>query len=222
MSVEPADYVAAFAGMRTARSEALVIISAPDFFRVSAKSQICSTKGMSSLWAAAPHSCGPFWRGKFIEWHRLILISARGNTSRWPGGPCRGSLFETRHAKADGALTTRAREGHRGSIAEYCDGSKPTRAACALMMFSYTTVRPFSRPPGHPIVGCRLLCVLLNLPPQLRHRLARYKTLLNDTLRRWRPIDSRVSAAIDPRCPSRARSQGPSGHMGLRLRHLLH
>jgi putative ABC transport system substrate-binding protein len=30
---EPADYVAAFAGMRTARSEALVIISAPDFFR---------------------------------------------------------------------------------------------------------------------------------------------------------------------------------------------
>ena len=30
---EPADYVAAFAGMRVARSEALVIISAPDFFR---------------------------------------------------------------------------------------------------------------------------------------------------------------------------------------------
>jgi ABC-type uncharacterized transport system substrate-binding protein len=30
---EPADYVAAFAGMRAARSEALVIISAPDFFR---------------------------------------------------------------------------------------------------------------------------------------------------------------------------------------------
>ena len=30
---EPADYVAAFAGMRTARSEALVIISAPDFYR---------------------------------------------------------------------------------------------------------------------------------------------------------------------------------------------
>jgi putative ABC transport system substrate-binding protein len=30
---EPADYVPAFAGMRTARSEALVIISAPDFFR---------------------------------------------------------------------------------------------------------------------------------------------------------------------------------------------
>src|SRR4029077_6387899 len=30
---EPADYVAAFAGMRTARSEAFVIISAPDFFR---------------------------------------------------------------------------------------------------------------------------------------------------------------------------------------------
>jgi putative ABC transport system substrate-binding protein len=30
---EPADYVAAFAGMRTARSEALIIISAPDFFR---------------------------------------------------------------------------------------------------------------------------------------------------------------------------------------------
>ena len=29
---EPEDYVAAFAGMRTARSEALVIISAPDFF----------------------------------------------------------------------------------------------------------------------------------------------------------------------------------------------
>jgi putative ABC transport system substrate-binding protein len=30
---EPADYIGAFAGMRTARSEALVIISAPDFFR---------------------------------------------------------------------------------------------------------------------------------------------------------------------------------------------
>jgi putative ABC transport system substrate-binding protein len=30
---EPADYVAAFAGMRAAHSEALVIISAPDFFR---------------------------------------------------------------------------------------------------------------------------------------------------------------------------------------------
>jgi len=30
---EPADYGPAFAGMRTARSEALVIISAPDFFR---------------------------------------------------------------------------------------------------------------------------------------------------------------------------------------------
>jgi putative tryptophan/tyrosine transport system substrate-binding protein len=30
---EPADYAAAFAGMRTARSDALVIISAPDFFR---------------------------------------------------------------------------------------------------------------------------------------------------------------------------------------------
>ena len=30
---EPADYVTAFAGMRTARSEALAIISAPDFFR---------------------------------------------------------------------------------------------------------------------------------------------------------------------------------------------
>ena len=30
---DPADYPAAFAGMRTARSEALVIISAPDFFR---------------------------------------------------------------------------------------------------------------------------------------------------------------------------------------------
>ena len=30
---EPADYVAAFTGMRTARSEALVIISAPDFHR---------------------------------------------------------------------------------------------------------------------------------------------------------------------------------------------
>ena len=30
---DPADYRAAFAGMRTARSEALVITSAPDFFR---------------------------------------------------------------------------------------------------------------------------------------------------------------------------------------------
>jgi putative tryptophan/tyrosine transport system substrate-binding protein len=30
---EPADYIPAFAGMRKARSEALVIISAPDFFR---------------------------------------------------------------------------------------------------------------------------------------------------------------------------------------------
>jgi hypothetical protein len=30
---ESADYIAAFNGMRTARSEVLVIISAPDFFR---------------------------------------------------------------------------------------------------------------------------------------------------------------------------------------------
>jgi hypothetical protein len=102
----------------------------------------------------------------------------------------------------------RAREGHRGSIAEYCDGSKPTRAACALMMLATLRSGRSVDHHGHPIVGCRPLCVLLNLPPQIRHRLARYKTLLNDTLRRWRPIDSRVSAAIDPRCPSRARSQG--------------
>jgi hypothetical protein len=49
-----------------------------------------------------------------------------GTSSLWSG-----DIAEERLTGLDYA---RAREGHRGSIAEYCDGSKPTRAACALMM----------------------------------------------------------------------------------------
>jgi hypothetical protein len=100
----------------------------------------------------------------------------------------------------------RAREGHRGSIAEYCDGLQAYPSSVRLDDVSYPTGSGRSVRTSN----YRVPAILLNLPPLLRHRLARYKTLLNDTLRRWRPIDSRVSAAIDPRCPSRARSQGPS------------
>jgi hypothetical protein len=95
----------------------------------------------------------------------------------------------------------RAREGHRGSIAEYCDGLQAYPSSVRLDDVSYTTGSGRSVRTSN----YRVPAILLNLPPLLRHRLARYKTLLNDTLRRWRPIDSRVSAAIDPRCPSRAR-----------------
>src|SRR5215469_1159436 len=52
---EPADYVAAFAGMRTARSEALVIISAPDFFRDTALlSRLALEAGLATVceWAS--------------------------------------------------------------------------------------------------------------------------------------------------------------------------
>ena len=55
---EPADYVAAFAGMRTARSEALVIISAPDFFRDAALlSRLALEAGLPTVceWASMAH-----------------------------------------------------------------------------------------------------------------------------------------------------------------------
>ena len=55
---EPADYVAAFAGMRAARSEALVIISAPDFFRDAALlSRLALEAGLPTVceWASMAH-----------------------------------------------------------------------------------------------------------------------------------------------------------------------
>jgi ABC-type uncharacterized transport system substrate-binding protein len=55
---EPADYVAAFAGMRTARSEALIIISAPDFFRDAALlSRLALEGGLPTVceWASMAH-----------------------------------------------------------------------------------------------------------------------------------------------------------------------
>ena len=55
---EPADYVAAFAGMRTARSEALIIISAPDFFRDAALlSRLALEAGLPTVceWASMAH-----------------------------------------------------------------------------------------------------------------------------------------------------------------------
>jgi putative ABC transport system substrate-binding protein len=55
---EPADYVAAFAGMRTARSEALIIISAPDFFRDSVLlSRLALEAGLPTVceWASMAH-----------------------------------------------------------------------------------------------------------------------------------------------------------------------
>ena len=55
---EPADYVAAFAGMRTARSEALVIISAPDFFRDAALlARLALEAGLPTVceWASMAH-----------------------------------------------------------------------------------------------------------------------------------------------------------------------
>jgi ABC-type uncharacterized transport system substrate-binding protein len=55
---EPADYVTAFAGMRTARSEALIIISAPDFFRDAALlSRLALEAGLPTVceWASMAH-----------------------------------------------------------------------------------------------------------------------------------------------------------------------
>jgi putative tryptophan/tyrosine transport system substrate-binding protein len=55
---EPADYVAAFAGMHTARSDALVIISAPDFFRDAALlSRLAVEAGLPTVceWASMAH-----------------------------------------------------------------------------------------------------------------------------------------------------------------------
>src|SRR5215831_7768860 len=55
---EPADYVAAFAGMRKVHSEALVIISAPDFFRDAALvSRLALEAGLATVceWASMAH-----------------------------------------------------------------------------------------------------------------------------------------------------------------------
>jgi hypothetical protein len=56
---EPADYVAAFAGMRTVRSEALVIISAPDFFRDAAL--------LSQRLACRPCANGRAWHATAVS-----------------------------------------------------------------------------------------------------------------------------------------------------------
>jgi putative ABC transport system substrate-binding protein len=55
---EPADYITAFDGMRTARSEALVIISAPDFFRDAALlARLALVAGLPTVceWASMAH-----------------------------------------------------------------------------------------------------------------------------------------------------------------------
>ena len=69
---EPADYVAAFAGMRTARSEALVIISAPDFFRDAALlSRLALEAGLPTVceWASMARD------GCLIGYARTLLRS---------------------------------------------------------------------------------------------------------------------------------------------------
>jgi putative ABC transport system substrate-binding protein len=66
---EPADYVAAFAGMRTARSEALVIISAPDFFR---DAVLLSRLALERL------ACRPCANGQ--AWHATAVSSATART----------------------------------------------------------------------------------------------------------------------------------------------
>ena len=65
---EPADYVPAFAGMRIARSEALVIISAPDFFRDAAL--------LSRL--ALRLACRPCANGQ--AWRAMAVSSATART----------------------------------------------------------------------------------------------------------------------------------------------
>jgi putative ABC transport system substrate-binding protein len=87
---EPADYVAAFAGMRTARSEALVIISAPDFFRDAALlSRLALEAGLPTVceWASmARDGCligyGPNYA---VLWRRPAYYVARILRGAKPG-----------------------------------------------------------------------------------------------------------------------------------------
>jgi putative tryptophan/tyrosine transport system substrate-binding protein len=85
---EPAEYVTAFAGMRTAGAEALVIISAPDFYRDAALlSRLASESGLPTVceWASmARDGCligyGPnsaaLWR-RPADYIARILLGAK-------------------------------------------------------------------------------------------------------------------------------------------------
>jgi putative ABC transport system substrate-binding protein len=87
---EPADYVPAFAGMRAARSEALIIISAPDFFRDAALlSRLALEAGLPTVceWASmAQDGCllgyGPNW---LLLWRRPAEYVARILRGEEPG-----------------------------------------------------------------------------------------------------------------------------------------
>ena len=87
---EPADYVAAFAGMRMARSEALVIISAPDFFRDAALlSRLALEAGLPTVceWASmARDGCLIGYGPNFAElWRRPADYVARILRGAKPG-----------------------------------------------------------------------------------------------------------------------------------------
>ena len=87
---EPADYVAAFAGMRMARSEALVIISAPDFFRDAALlSRLALEAGLPTVceWASmARDGCFIGYGPNFAElWRRPADYVARILRGAKPG-----------------------------------------------------------------------------------------------------------------------------------------
>jgi len=87
---EPADYVAAFAGMRVARSEALVIISAPDFRRDAALlSRLALEAGLPTVceWASmARDGCLIGYGPNFAElWRRPADYVARILRGAKPG-----------------------------------------------------------------------------------------------------------------------------------------
>ena len=87
---EPADYVAAFADMGVARSEALVIISAPDFFRDAALlSRLALEAGLPTVceWASmARDGCLIGYGPKFAElWRRPADYVARILRGAKPG-----------------------------------------------------------------------------------------------------------------------------------------
>jgi putative ABC transport system substrate-binding protein len=87
---ESADYVAAFAGMRVARSEALVIISAPDFFRDAALlSRLALEAGLPTVceWASmARDGCLIGYGPNFAElWRRPAGYVARILRGAKPG-----------------------------------------------------------------------------------------------------------------------------------------
>jgi putative tryptophan/tyrosine transport system substrate-binding protein len=87
---EPADYVEAFAGMRMARSEALVIISAPDFFRDAALlSRLALEAGLPTVceWASmARDGCLIGYGPNFADlWRRPADYVARILRGAKPG-----------------------------------------------------------------------------------------------------------------------------------------